>query len=88
MKGLLIGVFLIAHADHADASDRIGAGGLNVVDDRACVSEESRSADNVEFELASCVPPVRPILPIRPVSCLGTWTQILVNCQWVAVCIN
>ena len=42
---------------------------------------------------AYCIQPIRPIIPIKPVWCHGTWTQILecdpyCNCVWRAVCIQ
>jgi len=35
-----------------------------------------------------CIPPIKPTKSIKPIGCRGTWTQILVNCEWVTVCIE
>lgn len=40
-----------------------------------------------------CLESIKPILPIKPASCYGTWTQVLVctpqcQCQWQAVCLQ
>lgn len=40
-----------------------------------------------------CLQPFKPMLPIKPFWCRGTWTQILrcdqrCNCYWEAVCLQ
>lgn len=59
------------------------------VADKQCASEVVVNIDGANtIELANCLPPLKPLLPLKPLSRNGTWTQILINCQWVAVCIN
>lgn len=41
----------------------------------------------------NCMQPVKPLLPLKPYWCNGTWTQVLqcdqyCNCQWVPMCIE
>lgn len=40
-----------------------------------------------------CLQPMKPFLPMKPLWCNGTWTQILrcdqnCNCRWEAVCLQ
>jgi len=45
------------------------------------------------YMVLNCIQPIKPILPIKPIWCSGTWTFILqcdqyCNCRWVPTCIQ
>lgn len=48
---------------------------------------------NKDVVYGRCLQPMKPFLPIKPLWCTGTWTQVLncdtnCNCHWETVCLQ
>ena len=86
MKKIMFVVIFLLGANVAFAKTELICEAQNL--SNKCEISVNETEDGDAVELASCLPPLKPLLPLKPLSCNGTWTQILINCQWVAVCIN
>jgi len=55
-------------------------------------TEEKNGTPPMHLAL-NCMTPIKPLLPLKPIWCGGTWTLILhcdqrCNCQWVPTCLE